>query len=182
MKVVNARLFTLLTAATVTAMAACSDSGTTQPRAGPDASQTGFGGQTGDTSVTGNPGDTAKTGPGNPSNPVASFTLDLTILGGTLTSTDTLLNGPVAGVRVDVYSQSYTHTGGNGADTVQISQTLVASGVSDQTGHVVLPNLKGQAYLVKGTPPQGSGYRSFTGFVPVPYSDKISMTFVLQKQ
>lgn len=179
MKVVNARLAGLLTAATVAVLAACSDSGTTEPRAAPNASQGGFGGKNGDTTVAGNPADSS----GHPSAPVASFTLDVQVLGGSLNTTDTLLTGPVGGVRVDVYSQTYTFTGGNGADTVRIDQTFVTSGMTDGTGHIVFPNLKGsQEYVLKGTPPDGSGYRSFNGFVPRAYSDKIAMTFVLQKQ
>ena len=186
MKAVHPRLAGLIAAAALTVIAACGDSGATQPLSSPNASEGGIGGQSGDTALTGNPGnpgtagDTAKTG--NPSNPVANFTLDVKVLGGSLTGTDTLLNGPVGGVRVEVYSQTYTHTGGNGADTVNISQTLVTSGTTDGSGHIVFPNLKGQSYVLKGTPPDGSGYRSFSGFSPVPYSDRIAMTFVLQKQ
>jgi hypothetical protein len=178
MKGGNARLAGLFAAAAVTILAACSDSGTTQPRVSPNASQSGFGGKNGDTTVTGSPADSS----GHPSTPVASFTLDVQVLGGSLNATDTLLTGPVGGVRVDVYAQTYTYTGGNGADTVQINKTLVTSGLTDGTGHVVFANLNGQDYLLNGTPPDGSGYRSFNGFVPRAYSDKIKMTFVLQKQ
>lgn len=195
MKVVNPRFTTLLAAVTIAAIAACSDSGTTQPLLSPDALQTGSGGKTGDSSTTGNPGqsnnpgspgDTATRTPGDSSGqsskPVATFTLDVKMVAGTLSGVDSLSNGPVAGVRVDVYSQTYTFTGGGGADTAQINQTLVTTGVTDATGHIVFSNLKGQEYALKVTPPDGSGYRPFTGFVPTPYSDKIAMTFWLQKQ
>ena len=182
MKVVNARYARLLACAAVAVIAACSDSGTTGPIPSPNANQGGVGVASGDTAVTGNPADTARNG--NPSSPVATFTLDVQVLGVTsnTTSTDTLSDAPVGGVRIDLYSQSYTCHPGNGADTVQINQTLVASGTTDQTGHVVLPNLKGQPYVVKGTPADGSGYRAFNGFVAQPYTDKVSMTFVMQKQ
>jgi hypothetical protein len=180
MKVVNTRYARLLACAAVAAIAACSDSGTTGPIPSPNASEGAIDGKSGDTAVTRNPADTARNG--NPSSPVANFTLDVQVRGATGTTTDTTLSIPLAGVRIDLYSQTYVHTGGSGADTVQIEQTLFTSGVTDQTGHVVLPNLPGQLFVIKGTPSDGSGYRSFTGFVPVPYSDKIAMTFVMQKQ
>ena len=194
MNVVTPRLAGLLAAVAVTMIAACSDSGTTQPLPSPNAVQNGSSGKASDSSTAGNPGQSnnpgspADTSAGNAGDssrnspkPVAIFTLDVKTVGGNISGADTLSNGPVAGVRIDVYSQTYTFTGGTGADTAEIHQTLVTSGVTDATGHVVIPNLAGQAYVLKCTPPDGSGYRPFTAFVPIPYSDKISMTFWLQK-
>jgi hypothetical protein len=185
MQVVKARFAGVVLAAAVSVIAACSDSGTTQPL-NPAKSQTGAKG--GDTSHTGNPGnagDTAKTTPPTDSSaipkPVASFTLDVAVLGGSISATDTLLSGPLAGVRIDVFEQTVKFIPGNGADTAQLSETLITSGTTDATGHVVFPKLKGESYIIKGTAPEGSGYQPFRGISPVPYADKISMTFVMRK-
>lgn len=188
MQAAKARFAGVVLAAAVSVIAACSDSGTTQPL-NPAKSQTGAKG--GDTSHTGNPGspgnagDTAKTKPPTDSSaipkPVASFTLDVAVLGGSISATDTLLSGPLAGVRIDVYEQTVTFIPGNGADTARLGDTLITSGTTDATGHVVFPKLKGESYIIKGTAPEGSGYQPFKGISPVPYTDKISMTFVMRK-
>ena len=182
MQVAKARFAGVVLAAAVSVIAACSDSGSTQPL-NPAKSQTGARGS--DTSHTGNPGDTAKTNSPTDSSaipkPVASFTLDVAVLGGSISATDTLLSGPLAGVRIDVYEQTATFIPGNGADTVHLSETLITSGTTDATGHVVFPKLKGESYIIKGTAPEGSGYQPFRGISPVPYTDRISMTFVMRK-
>jgi hypothetical protein len=84
-------------------------------------------------------------------------------------------------VRIDVYEQTVTFIPGNGADTARLGEALITSGTTDATGHVVFPKLKGESYIIKGTAPDGSGYQPFKGFSPVPYTDKISMTFVMRK-
>jgi hypothetical protein len=188
MQAVKARFAGVILAAAVSVIAACSDSGTTPPL---DPSRSQAGGLGGDTAQTGNPGspgnagDTAKTNVPTDSSsipkPVANFTLDVQVLGGSFSATDTLLSGPLAGVRIDVYEQTVTFIPGNGADTARIDEKLLTSGTTDLTGHVVFPNLKGQSYNIKGTAPDGSGYQSFRGFSPVPYTDKVSMTFVMRK-
>jgi hypothetical protein len=101
---------------------------------------------------------------------------------GTASGADTLLNAPVAGVSVEVLQQTYTFKPGNGADTVVLGETLVASGTTDSDGSVAFANLKGAAYRIKGKPPTGSGYAPFSAIIPPPYTDKISLTFSLKNQ
>lgn len=189
MQAVKARFAGVVLAAAVSVIAACSDSGTTQPL-DPSKSQSsgGLGGDTAHTGKPGSPGtvgDTGKTKPPTDSSaipkPVAKFTLDVQVLGGSVSATDTLLSGPLGGVRIDVYEQTVTFIPGNGADTARLGDTLITSGTTDATGHVVFPNLKGESYIIKGTAPEGSGYQPFKGISPVPYTDKISMTFVMRK-
>jgi hypothetical protein len=185
---VKARFAGVVFAAAVTVIAACSDSGSTQPL---DPSRSQSGGLGGDTAHSGKPGspgavgDTGKTNPPTDSSaipkPVASFTLDVAVLGGSISATDTLLSGPLPGVRIDVYEQTVTFIPGNGTDTARLGEALITSGTTDATGHVVFPKLKGESYIIKGTAPDGSGYQPFKGFSPVPYTDKISMTFVMRK-
>jgi hypothetical protein len=158
------RVATLMTAAVVVVIAACSDTNGSQPSlTGPNAA----------TSSGGSAGDSAKNTPGNPGGghadtgvtpkpapkPVASFTLDVHVGSPRPGATDTLTTDPVAGATVSVYEETYTFTPRAGADTVNISQTLVGSGLSDPNGDFAVPKLKGTSqYLIKVAPPAGSNF------------------------
>ena len=184
MKVVSTRLASVGIIAVVAAIAACGDSAT-EPGRPPGRLASGAGGDSStsgspvDTALTNNPGDSVS----NPApKPVASFTLGIRVVAGTASGADTLLNAPVAGVSVEVLQQTYTFRPGNGADTVVLGETLVASGTTDSVGSVAFANLKGAAYRIKGTPATGSGYAPFSAIIPPPYTDKILLTFSLKNQ
>jgi hypothetical protein len=163
-RVVTSRVATLMTAAIVVAIAACSDStGSTPGLTGPNASASS-GGSAGDTAnnTPGNPGgghpDTGVTPKPGPK-PVASFTLDVHVGSPLPGGTDTLATNPIAGATVSVFEETFTFTPHAGADTVNINETLVGSGTSDANGDVTVPNLKGTGqYLIKVAPPAGSNF------------------------
>jgi len=163
-RVVTSRVATLMTAAIVVVIAACSDANGSQPSlTGPNASA----------SSGGSAGDSAKTPPGNPGGghpdtgttttpgpkPVANFTLAVHVGAPRPGATDTLTTDPIAGATVSVYEETYTFTPHTGADTINITQTLVGSGASDANGDFAVANLKGTSqYLIKVAPPAGSNF------------------------
>jgi hypothetical protein len=163
-RVVTSRVATLMTAAIVVVIAACSDA---------NGSPAGLTGPKASASQGGSTGDSAKNTPGNPAGghpdtnttttpgpkPVASFTLDVHVASPLPGGTDTLGTVPIAGATVSVYEETFTFTPHAGADTVNINQTLVGSGASDANGEFSVPNLKGTSqYLIKVAPPAGSNF------------------------
>jgi hypothetical protein len=161
-RVVTSRVATLMTAAIVVVISACSDA---------NGSPAGLTGPKASTSQGGSAGDSAKNTPGNPGGghpdsggtttpgpkPVASFTLAVHVGSLRPGGTDTVTTDPIAGATVSVYEETFTFTPHAGADTVNINTTLVGSGVSDANGDFAVPNLKGTGqYLIKVAPPAGS--------------------------
>jgi hypothetical protein len=186
-RVVTSRAATLMTAALVVVIAACSDSGSQANLTGPNPSVS-----------TGSPGDSGKTGTGTPGSPpaghpdtnttstpapkpVASFTM-LVHVGSVLPgATDTLTTNPIPGATVSIFQQTLVpgNPPGGGADTLNTVQTLVASGVVDASGNFSAPNLKGAAvYVIKVAPPAGSTYQPATTYINEAFADlvKISVT------
>jgi len=150
-QVVTKRGLALIAAAAVAVIGACSDSGKTdQGLTGPNASV--INGSSGDTSQTGGRHDsTAK-------KPVAKFTLFAHVGTPRPHTGDTLTTDPVAGATVSVIEETYTFIrGAGGNDTVNITNTVVATATSDATGNVTFTDLKGAStYLIEAKPPVGS--------------------------
>jgi hypothetical protein len=143
----------LIAAAAVAVIGACSDAGTGGPGlAGPNASN-GPKTSNGDTSKTGGGGG----GDSTARKPVAKFTLNVHV-GTRRGGTDTLATDPVPGATVSVYEETYTFVhGSDGNDTVHINTTVVATGISDASGNVTFPDLRGESNLgIKADPPAGS--------------------------
>jgi len=184
-RVVTSRVATLMTAAFVVVIAACSDANGSQPSlTGPNASAAS-GGSGGDTSgnTPGNPGgghpDSGVT-PKPAPKPVASFTLDVHVGSPRPGGTDTLATDPIAGATVSVYEETFTFTPHAGADTVNINQTLVASGPSDANGDFAAPNLKGTGqYLIKVAPPPGSNFGPASIAISQAYVDLVKVLVTL---
>jgi len=184
-RVVTSRVATLMTAAIVVVIGACSDTNGSQPGlTGPNPSASA-GGQ-GDSSKTppGTPGgghpDTNLTPPGSNPKPVASFTLQVHVASLHPGSADTLGTDPVAGAAVSVYEETFTFTPHPGADTVNINQTLVGNGVSDANGDFAVPNLKGTGqYLIKVAGPAGSNFGPATTSITQAYVDPVKVLITL---
>jgi hypothetical protein len=183
-RVVTSRVATLMTAAIVVVIAACSDA---------NGSQAGLAGPNASTSQGGS-GDSAKNTPGNPGGghpdtgvtpkpapkPVASFTLAVHVGSPRPGGTDTLATDPIAGATVSVYEETFTFTPHPGADTVNINTTLVGTGVSDANGDVAVPNLKGTGqYLIKVAPPAGSNLGPASIGIYQAYVDLVKVTVTL---
>ena len=184
-RVVTSRVATLMTAAIVVVIAACSDTNSSQP---------GLTGPNGSTSQGGSAGDTAKNTPGNPGGghpdssgtpkpgpkPVASFTLDVHVGTPLPGGTDTLATNPTAGATVSVFEETFTFTPHPGADTIQLNQTLVGTGISDANGDVTVSNLKGTGqYLIKVAPPAGSNLGPATVSISQAYLDLVKVMVTL---
>ena len=76
--------------------------------------------------------------------------------------------------------QTYSFKQGNGADTVNITSTVIATGTSDANGDAVFPDLKGAAfYLIKAEPPKGSNLGPATTFTNQAFVDKVKLTMIL---
>jgi hypothetical protein len=184
-RVVTSRVARLMAAAIVVVIGACSDANGSNPGlTGPNPSLAG--GSTGDTGKTppGNPGgghsDTSVTPPKPNPKPVASFTLDVHVASVHPGSTDTLGTDPVAGAAVSVYEETFTFTPHPGADTVNINQTLVGSGLSDANGDFGVPNLKGTGqYLIKVAGPTGSNFGPATASITQAYVDPVKVLVTL---
>ena len=173
----------VLGASAIVVALACSDSSTSEPfrrtanntpGAGGDSTANGGG-------PTGNHPDSS--GSGNPApKPVPSFTLVVHVGTPQVGAADTLVNDPVAGATVTVAKFGYIFSGGNGADTVQITEVPVASATTDASGEVTFPNLKGElGYVVRAAPPAGVNLTSARVVIPQAYSATIRTTVVLRK-
>lgn len=185
-RVVTSRVAWLMTAAIVVVIAACSDTDASKPTLTGLNQSSSQGGSTGD-SAKGNPpsnpggghSDTSVTPKPGPK-PVASFTL-LIHVGSLLPgATDTLTTNPIPGATVSVFEQTLTPNNNPGADTVNISQTLVATGVSDAAGNFSAANLKGAAvYVVKVAPPAGSNFGPATTYLNQAFADLVKLPVTL---
>ena len=173
----------VLGASAIVVALACSDSSTSEPfkrtanntpGAGGDSTANGGG-------PTGNHPDSS--GSGNPApKPVPSLTLVVHVGTPHVGAADTLVNDPVAGATVTVAKFGYIFSGGNGADTVQITEVPVANGTTDANGDVTFPNLKGDpGYVVKAAPPAGVNLGSARVVLPQAYSATMRTTLVLRK-
>jgi len=184
--VVTSRVATLMTAAIVVVIGACSDTtGSQTSLTGPNPS-TSAGGSSGDSSKTppGNPGgghpDTNLTQPNSNPKPVASFTLQVHVGSPRPGATDTLATDPIAGAAVSVYEQTFTFTPHPGADTVNINQTLVGNGISDANGDFAVPNLKGTGqYLIKVAGPAGTNFGPASVIISQAYVDPVRVLVTL---
>ena len=186
---VTRRVAGVLGAAAIAVALACSDSGTSEPLQ--RSSNNGPGGglsadtatHTGGTGGTGgNPRDTS--GPGNPApKPVSSFTLAVHVGTPRAGAIDTLLTDPIAGASVTVAKFAYVMTGGNGADTVNITEVTVANAMTDANGDVSFPNLKGEpaGYVIRASPPVGLNLAPMRVLIPQAYSETMKTTIVLRK-
>ena len=186
---VTRRVAGVLGAAVIAVALACSDSGTSEPLQ--RSSNNGLGGglsadtatHTGGTGGTGgNPRDTS--GPGNPApKPVSSFTLAVHVGTPRAGATDTLLTDPIAGASVTVAKFAYVMSGGNGADTLNITEVTVANAMTDANGDVSFPNLKGEpaGYVIRASPPVGLNLTPMRVLIPQAYSETMKTTIVLRK-
>ncbi len=170
----------LIAAAAVAVIGACSDSGNGNPGlTGPNASvSNGPKGSNGDTSQSGGTHDSTSR------KPVSKF--DLTIHVGTPQRgiEDTLTTAPVAGATITVVEESYTFIrGAGGNDTVNITNTVVATGTSDANGNATFPNLKGASpYLIKAVPPAGSPLLPATIGIGQTFVDPLKLQMTLFHQ
>jgi hypothetical protein len=185
-RVVTSRAATLMTAVFLTVIAACNDNGSEAKLTGPNPNV-----------ATGNPGDSAKNGAGNPGNPtgghpdtsttstptpkpVASFTMIVHVGSVLPGATDTLTTNPIPGATVSVFEQTLVPGSGSGADTLNVSQTLVASGVSDASGNFTAASLKGAAdYAIKVTPPAGTSFHPATTYFNQAFADVVKVSVTL---
>ena len=179
------RAASVLGASAIVVGLACSDSSTSEPfkrtanntpgASGSGDSTTNGGGPTGnhpDSSGSGNPAP----------KPVPSFTLVVHVGTPHVGAADTLVNDPVAGATVTVAKFDYIFSGGNGADTVQITEVPVANATTDASGDVTFANLKSEpGYVVKAAPPAGVNLTSARVVIPQAYSATIRTTIVLRK-
>ncbi len=185
-RVVTSRAATLMTAAVVVVIAACSDSGSQANLTGPNPSVS-----------TGNPADSAKNGAGNPGSPpaghpdtnitstpapkpVASFTMIVHVGSVLPGATDTLTTNPIPGAAVSIFQQTLVPGNPSGADTLNTVQALVASGVVDASGNFNAPNLKGAAvYVIKVAPPAGSTFQPATTYINQAFADLVKVSVTL---
>jgi len=179
-RVVTSRCALLMSAAALVVIAACSDSGSTQPNLpGPNATTTNGPRGSGDTATKGGPRDTSGSRTPAPT-PVSKYTLTVHVGTPQPSATDTLSNTPLPGATVSVIQQTYTYTPGNGADTVHITSTVIASGSSDASGNVSFSDLKGTAsYLIRAEPPKGSTLGPATTYVNQAFFDTVKLTMIL---
>jgi hypothetical protein len=113
---------------------------------------------------------------------VPSFTLVVHVGTPHVGAADTLVNDPVAGATVTVAKFDYIFSGGNGADTVQITEVPVANATTDASGDVTFANLKSEpGYVVKAAPPAGVNLTSARVVIPQAYSATMRTTLVLRK-
>lgn len=178
---VTRRAAGVLGAAAVAVALACSDSGTSGPleRSSNNGPGAGLSADTGSHTGTGGPvGNPSDTG----SKPVASFTLAVHVGTPRAGALDTLQNDPISGATITVAKFGYVMSGGNGADTVQITEVPVATGTTDANGDVSFPNLKGEpGYVIRAVPPAGLNLAPARVIIPQAYSATIKTTLVLRK-
>ncbi len=182
-RVVTSRAATLMTVVILVAIPACSDDGSRANLTGPSASLAG-----------GSPADSARNGGGNPPTghpdtgvttnpapkPAASFTLVVHVGTPRPGATDTLTTDPIAGATVAVFGQTVTPGTQQGADTLTISQTLIASGSSDASGNFAVPKLNGASvYLIKVAPPAGSNLSSGSMIISQVSVDSVTVPITL---
>ena len=180
---VTRRAAGVLGAAAVAVALACSDSGTSGPlqRSSNNGPGAGLSADTGthNGGTGGTPHDSGNT-PGP--KPVASFTLAVHVGTSRVGGSDTLLTDPVAGAAVTVAKFGYIMSGGNGNDTIQITEVPVATGTTDANGDASFPNLKGEpGYVIRAVPPAGLNLTSARVVIPQAYSETIKTTLVLRK-
>ena len=163
----------LLVAVAMSAVAACSDSGTTQPGLLGPSAQSGPGGSSAggkDSSGSHTPAQT----------PVSKFTLNVHVGSLRPGATDTVTTDPVANATVKVIQQSYTFIPHAGSDTVQINTTIVATASTDATGNVSIPGLTGTAdYIIRVDPPVGSVLGPATTDVTQAFADVVKRSITL---
>ncbi len=179
-QLVTKRGMALIAAAAVAVIGACSDSNNVgQGLTGPNASATnGPKGSNGDTAQNGGVRDS------NTRKPVAKFSLAVHVATPQPGALDTLSTAPVAGAKVSVIEETYTFTQGQGGnDTVNISNTVVATGTSDATGNVTFPDLKGASvYIIKAAPPAGSPLRAASIGIGQTFIDPLKLQLTLFHQ
>jgi hypothetical protein len=175
----------ILAAAAIVVALACSDSSTSEPLKRVNNNTPGGGGA-GDSSTTvggtdGNPTDSSTSG--NPApKPVPNFTLLVHVGTPHVGAADTLANDPLAGATVTVSKFDYVFTGGNGADSVHITETPVANATTDGNGEANFPNLKGDPGLVVTvSPPAGVNLASGRVLLPQAYAATMKTTIILLK-
>ena len=175
----------ILAAAAIVVALACSDSSTSEPLKRVNNNTPGGGGA-GDSSTTvggtgGNPTDSSTSG--NPApKPVPNFTLLVHVGTPHVGAADTLANDPLAGATVTVSKFDYVFTGGNGADSVHITETPVANATTDGNGEASFPNLKGDPGLVVTvSPPAGVNLASGRVLLPQAYAATMKTTIILRK-
>jgi hypothetical protein len=180
---VTNRTATLMIAAIVVVIGACSDANGSGPNLiGPNPSASSGSGGPGDTSKTGgNTGDTSISHNPPPS-PVPHYTLNVNVGTTRPSATDTLTTDPVVGAVVSVVQQTSTFTGHPGADSVNITTTVIATATSDASGNVSFPGLVGStSYVLKAAPPAGSNLAPVSLFVGQAFSDVVKLSVTLHR-
>jgi hypothetical protein len=180
MHFVTRRAAVLMAGAAFAVITACGDRGSTEPGVlGPNASARGSQGSADTAKNGGGPHDSSGSHTPAPK-PVSKYSLTVHVGTPRAGATDTAANDPVVGATISVVDQTYTFTPGNGADTVHITSTVVATGSSDANGNVTIPDLRGTVdYLIKVAPPTGSALGPATASLPQAFADVVKLTMIL---
>jgi hypothetical protein len=154
----------ILVAGLLLALSACSDSA---PIAAPGGGSTSALGQT-----LSSPGDTALTA--TPFVPSANVDLAITV-GAAVAGQDSLQSTPLASTKVTVFSRKLVATPG-GADSLTVSETVVADATTDASGQVRFAGLPSVAYRVAAL---GTGGSASVTLAP-PYPAAMNIRLIIR--
>lgn len=155
----------VIVAAALVALAACSDA---SPISAP-ADGTALG------RAATSPADTAVSG--TPFVPATSINLSVTV-GAAVAGADTLASTPLAGAKVTVYARSLVATTG-GADTLEVSEQVVASATTDAGGMVTFTRLPAAEYRVEADR-DGTGAATASVTLAPPYPAEVKLQLIVR--
>ena len=181
------------------AVGACSDSGTISA---PDSGATAIDHKAstpGDTATKGSPtapatpatpSDTAVTTPAPPSTPVDSTpatppivpatSIDLSVtVGVPVPGRDTLAFTALANAKVTVYGRTLVVTPGAGADSVKVTEAVVATATTDAGGKVSFADLPAAPYRIEAVADGSSGARASVTLA-TPYPRTVAITLIIR--
>jgi Prealbumin-like fold domain len=156
----------IITGGLLVVLAACSDSGAISA---PDDA----GAARGQTAAAA--GDTARTGA--PFTPATSIDLAVTV-GAAQSGQDTLAYTPLSGAAVTVYERKLVATPGAGADTLTVSERVVATATTDASGKARFAGLPAAQYRVEAVRAGNGGSASVT--LAPPYAAEVGVLLIIR--
>jgi hypothetical protein len=146
-------------------MAACSDAA---PISAPDDAGTTVG------QTAGVPGDTTVSG--TPFTPATVIALDVTV-GAAVPGADTLAYAPLANAQVTVYGTTLVRAAGGGADTLSVSENVVATATTDASGKARFTALPAAQYRVEAV--RSGGGTAWATLAP-PYAAEVGVVLIIR--